>query len=361
MTVRITVDPKEPDPRRIAEAAEILENGGLLAFPTETVYGLGALETDATACEKLRLLKERPAEKPFTLLLHDAGEVCRRATGVSLAAQRLMKHFWPGPLSLVIPTGTPGKEETTGFRIPASGVTLSLLEQLSSPLVAPSANPSGCPPALNAEEVLAFFDGKIDGVLDSGPVELKEASTVARVGNDGVQILREGALSLDELEKAARGAAILFVCTGNTCRSPMAEGLFKKLLSEKKGVEIDDLPGLGYRVLSAGTSAFGGSCASEEAVEVLQERGCDIESHVSRPLSEELIREADRIYALTTSHQMGILALGATIDRPGPPLEQILGPLAGGDISDPIGLDVNGYRLCADEIEQGLEKILEGL
>ena len=93
----------------------------------------------------------------------------------------------------------------------------------------------------------------------------------------------------------------------------------------------------------------------------LLERGGDIESHVSRPLSEELLREADRIYALTSSHQMGILALGATVDLPGPALEHILGPLAGGDISDPIGLDVNGYRLCADEIEQGLEKILESL
>ncbi|MFP6738990.1 MAG: L-threonylcarbamoyladenylate synthase [Planctomycetota bacterium] len=359
MTVRITVDPKEPDPRRIAEAAELLENGGLLAFPTETVYGLGALERDAAACEKLRLLKERPAEKPFTLLLHDAGEVCRRAAGVSIAAQRLMKRFWPGPLSMVLPTGTPGKEETTGFRIPASGVTLSLLRQLTSPLIAPSANPAGCPPALNADEVMAFFDGKIDAILDSGPVQLQEPSTVVRVGNEGLELLREGALPLQELEKAARGATILFVCTGNTCRSPMAEGLFKKLLSEKKSVEIDELPGLGYRVISAGTSTFGGSCASEEAVEVLRERGCDIESHISRPLSEELISEADRIYALTTSHQRGILALGATVDLPGPPLEHILCPVAGEDISDPIGLDVNGYRLCADEIGQGLEKIME--
>tara|TARA_B100001013_G_scaffold218520_1_gene133293 strand:- start:69 stop:1154 length:1086 start_codon:yes stop_codon:yes gene_type:complete len=361
MTVRITVDPGEPDPRHIAEAAEILENGGLLAFPTETVYGLGAPERDANACEKLRLLKERPAEKPFTLLLHDAGEVCRRATRLSIAAQRLMKRFWPGPLSMVLPTGTPGEEGTTGFRIPACTVTLALLSRLSSPLIAPSANPAGCPPALNADEVMEFFDGKIDAVLDSGPVQLQEPSSVVRVGKEGIELLREGALSLEELEGAARGATILFVCTGNTCRSPMAEGLFKKLLSEKLEVEIDELPELGYRIVSAGTSAFGGSCASEEAVEVLRERGGDIESHVSRPLSEELLTEADRIYALTSSHQMGILALGATVDLPGPALEHILGPLAGGDISDPIGLDVNGYRLCADEIEQGLEKILESL
>ncbi len=360
MTVRIKVDPKEPDPRCIAEAAEILENGGLLAFPTETVYGLGALESHSAACERLSKLKERPAGKPFTLLLHDAREVCRRASGSSLAAQRLMKKFWPGPLSMVIPTGPPGGEETTGFRIPASLVTLSLLEQLSSPLLAPSANPAGSPPALNAEEVLAFFDGKIDGVLDSGPVELEEASTVARLGAEGIEVLREGSISAAELEEAARGATILFVCTGNTCRSPMAEGLFKKLLSEKKGVEIDELPELGYRILSAGTAAFGGSCASPEAVEVLRERGCDIESHVSRPLSEELLEEADRIYALTSSHQLGILAVGATLDLPGPPLEDILHLLAGQDISDPIGLDVNGYSLCAGEIEQGLEKILEG-
>lgn len=357
MTVRIPVDPKEPDPRRIAEAAEILENGGLLAFPTETVYGLGALEKNSAACEKLRSLKERPPGKPFTVLLHDAGEVSRRATELSIPARRLMKRFWPGPLSIVLPTGARGAGETTGFRIPDSTVTLALLKRLGGPLLAPSANPPGCAPALDAEGVLACFDGKIDGILDSGPVELQQPSTVVEVGEGGLKVLREGSIGLEDMENASRGAAVLFVCTGNTCRSPMAEGMFRKLLGEKKGGGIDGLAGLGYRVLSAGTSAFGGSGASEEAVEVLRERGCDIQSHVSRPLSEELLREADRIYALTSSHRAGILALGASMDLPG--LEQILRPIAARDISDPIGLDVNGYRLCADEIETGLRKILE--
>lgn len=359
MTVRISVDPKEPEPQRIAEAAAILENGGLLAFPTETVYGLGALEQDSAACEKLRRLKERPADKPLTVLLHDAGEVARRTTGLSITAQRLMKRFWPGPLSLVLPTGDRGGAETTGFRIPESTVALALLKRLSGPLLAPSANPPGCAPAVDGEEVLAYFNGKIEGVLDSGPVELKQASTIVQIQGDGFKILRQGGLGIEELENAARGATILFVCTGNTCRSPMAEGLFRKLLAEKTGAGIDGLADLGYRVLSAGTSAFGSSSASEEAVEVMRERGCDIESHVSRPLSEELLREADRIYTLTTSHQVGILALGASMDLPGPGLEQILRPVADRDIRDPIGLDVNGYRACADEIEAGLKKILE--
>ena len=359
MTTWISVDSTAPAPEPIAEAAGILENGGVLAFPTETVYGLGALWGREDASKKLKELKDRPDDKPFTLLIADAREAIHRCTSPSIAGERLMKRFWPGPLTIVLPTAGPGKVETTGFRVPASITARALLEQLSGPLLAPSANPAGSAPAVNAEEVRSYFEGRIDGILDGGPVALEQASTVIRMKPGGFEVLREGCLSVEELEGAARGATVLFVCTGNTCRSPMAEALFKKRLARKLEVEVEQLEGLGYRILSAGTSAFGGSCASEESVDVMKERGCDIESHVSRPLSEELISEADRIYALTTSHQMGILALGTTLDLPGSPLEHIVHPVAGVDISDPIGLDVDGYRMCADEIEQGLEKILE--
>jgi len=360
MTIRIPVDPTTPAPESIAEAAGILENGGVLAFPTETVYGLGALRGRESACEKLKALKSRSQDKPFTLLIAEARQATRLCGELSIAAERLMKKFWPGPLTIVLPCADPDVALTLGFRVPDSVTARALLEKLPGPLLAPSANPPGEAPALNAEDVSAYFEGKIDGILDGGPVRLEQASTVIEMKPGGFEVLREGCIGREELESAARGATVLFVCTGNTCRSPMAEGLFRKLLARKLEVEIEELEGMGYRILSAGTSAFGGGCASEEAVEVMSERDCDIESHLSSPLSLEILDEADRIYALTHSHKMGVSALAASAELPNAEMESKLHLLADRDISDPIGLDVNGYRFCADEIEAGLETILEG-
>lgn len=180
-----------PDPAAIAEAAGILRRGGLVAFPTETVYGLGADATNPKAIERLNQVKGRPPEKPYSLHLHCAGQVRAFVTSVPPLAARLMEQFWPGPLTVVLP----GKDgHTVGFRLPDHPVARAFLKACDVPVVAPSANRSGSPPPTDAPEVLTALNGAFDCLLDGGPTPMGRESTVVEVLNGRVEIRREGAI-----------------------------------------------------------------------------------------------------------------------------------------------------------------------
>ncbi|MBO8137822.1 MAG: low molecular weight protein arginine phosphatase [Desulfotomaculum sp.] len=145
---------------------------------------------------------------------------------------------------------------------------------------------------------------------------------------------------------------ILFVCTGNTCRSSMAEGLAKALLAEK-GINED------IEVISAGTCAFPGSPAAEQAVQALEERGIDIKSHRAAVLDEELIKSADLILTMTSSHKQQVLQISSEAGEKTYTLADYAGE--GGDIPDPIGQPLEVYKSCADRLEKLIEKALDKL
>jgi len=178
------------DPQHLARAAAHLRAGRLVAFPTETVYGLGARADDERAVARLRQVKGRPADRPFSLLIAAPEEMARWAAPGALA-RRLADRFWPGPLTLVVPDGRGGD---VGLRCPALECTRELVRLTGAPLAAPSANLSGQPPALDARQVLGDFNGRIAAVLDGGPVRMGVASTVVRVVEQEVEVLRQGAL-----------------------------------------------------------------------------------------------------------------------------------------------------------------------
>ena len=190
-TVVLKLDPECPDTKLIARAAKMLQSGGLVAFPTETVYGLGANLLDKKAITRLYRVKQRPKGKPFTVHIEDASLIKRLGCEITKEAKALIDKYWPGPLTIILNCEDGRK---IGFRMPANKAALELIRQAKIPVVAPSANISGEVPPTSAEAVLEQLDGRIDILLDAGPTEIGVESTVIDMSVTPPKILREGAI-----------------------------------------------------------------------------------------------------------------------------------------------------------------------
>lgn len=203
-------------------AAELLRGGGLVAVPTETVYGLAANALDAAAVERVYEVKGRPAVKPLSLMVPDAGAIGEYCRDVPKAAYALSERFWPGPLTIILKSQKREPEivraggETVGLRCPDHPLTLEVLRQAGLPLAAPSANPSGAEPPVTAAEVLAYFDGKIDAVIDGGTCARGEASTILDMSETPYRVLRQGALGEAEIWDALQDALTIVGITGGS-------------------------------------------------------------------------------------------------------------------------------------------------
>ena len=205
-----TVEDKE----RIAQAADILRRGGLLAIPTETVYGLGANGLDENAVLHIFEAKGRPQDNPLILHIPDASWLTRYCEDVPEAAYRLAERFWPGPLTMIlkkkpcVPLRTTGGLETVGMRCPDHAVTRAIIEASGVPVAAPSANTSGRPSCTTAEHVREDMWGKIDGIVDGGPCQVGVESTILDLTCTPPRLLRPGGLPLEALEEVVGPVAV---------------------------------------------------------------------------------------------------------------------------------------------------------
>ncbi len=193
----------------LRQATEVIKKGGVVAFPTETVYALGADAMNKDAVKKIFRLKKREANKPIAIFLLKPEELSKFVKVVTSPAKRLMKNFWPGPLTLIFKskpgklTHLIGKEEKIGIRVSSSKIVQSLLRQTRTLLTATSANLSGLKGSLSAFEVLEDFGGKIALILDGGPSEEVAPSSVVDVCGDVPILIREGRISFEEIKKVA--------------------------------------------------------------------------------------------------------------------------------------------------------------
>ena len=351
------------DPQAIiGEAVARLNAGEIVAFPTETVYGIAANSSDADAVAKLFDVKSRSTEKPMSLAIGYDYSLDNYAQNPTAIMHRLARRCWPGPLTMVIQAseqvaGLSDESRTLlapnnwlGLRVPSNEVLLSVLEQLDEPLVLTSANQSGQADATTAIEVAEQLEDNVQLILDGGPAKIGTPSTVIKVHNDYIEILRSGALTRDRIQTALQ-LEIVIVCTGNTCRSPMAEMLLKNKMATANDIPIDQLAQHGIHICSAGISANKGSLAADQAINVLSNRGLDLTCHSSQPLSYVLANSADLILTLSHSHQHAIV-------NAWPEFSDKTSLLAhdGSSVSDPIGGSYEIYQQCAAQIDTHLDK-----
>ena len=234
------------DKESIAQAADILRRGGLLAIPTETVYGLGANGLDENAVLHIFEAKGRPQDNPLILHIPDASWLTRYCEDVPDAAYKLAERFWPGPLTMIlkkkpcVPLRTTGGLETVGMRCPDHAVTRAIIEKAGVPVAAPSANTSGRPSCTTAEHVREDMWGKIDGIVDGGPCEVGVESTIIDLTVTPPQLLRPGGLPLESLIDALGEVTVDKAVTQkmNDGEKPRAPGMKYRHYAPKAPVTV---------------------------------------------------------------------------------------------------------------------------
>ncbi|HID56987.1 TPA: threonylcarbamoyl-AMP synthase [Candidatus Poribacteria bacterium] len=355
----------------VSQAVETLKSGGIVIFPTDTVYGVGADSYNPKAISRLYEVKGRERSKPIPLLVSSVGQVEEIADSIPEGFYRLVDRFWPGGLTVVLsvkrgrmPDLLNQGGETLGFRMPDHDLTLEMAECLGRPIAATSANPSGEEAVRSFEEFKVEFLERVDLAIDGGECIGGTPSTVIDLTSSPPRLIREGSIPAAQIAECLgihpeteaeppKPFTVLFVCTGNICRSAMAEWLLREKL-RRRGLEDK------IRVFSAGTFALFGNEPSENAKEVMREIGINILEHRSRQLSRWLLRRVDLVLVMARHHR-------SSVKRLLPQLEGrvfLLSEFAeegNGDVDDPYGKSIEEYRRCRDQIERYLNSVVEKL
>lgn len=210
----LKINPKNPQADKIRQAAKIIKSGNLVAFPTETVYGLGANALDAKSVKKIFIAKDRPSDNPLIVHISDIADLGMLADHIPKVAYDLIDRFWPGPLTIVlkkskiVPRVTTGNIDTVAVRMPKNKIALALIKESGIPIAAPSANVAGKPSPTMAEHVLDDLSGRINMIIDGGRTKIGIESTVIDLSRKTPMLLRPGGVTLEQLQSVIGKIAV---------------------------------------------------------------------------------------------------------------------------------------------------------
>ena len=346
----------------ISEAAEILKGGGLVAFPTETVYGLGGNGLDKEAAKKIYAAKGRPSDNPLILHVSSIEEVYPLVKALPEKAKKLMEAFWPGPLTLVLPKSdivpkeSTGGLETVALRSPENALTLDLIRACGFPIAGPSANLSGRPSPTEASHVFEDLGGRIEGILEDGAVGIGVESTIVDLSENCPTLLRPGAITPEDLEELlGEKVAIDPTLLGKS----MAEGFTPKapgmkyrhyapkaemILFKKKEEEENDLKA-GQEDIAKSILSYGGEELSD----------CP-EQEVKKSVAKAILSYGEKELSVSPEKRIWILCgedTASLYEGDGRFTVQILGRR-----EEPLSMTHNLFRLLRQADEEGAELIL---
>ena len=323
---------------------------------TGGMFGIGCSAFDAAAIGKINRLKQRESGKGLIVLLADRNWLDKYDIPVSLKMQRLLQQYWPGELTVILPDPQHNFENISwqgqvACRIPPDPFLQDFIKNFNTPIVSTSVNLAGEAPVNDLIEIRKTFKKWFD--LEILPSELPKGnpkpSTIIKEDKGKLVLLREGSIEYAEIERSWQKPQILFVCTANICRSPMAHHYLDWLIQKKK---------LPYEIRSAGFLASGFRI-SENSCSVLAEIGIDVAQHVSAQLSEDVVRQSWLILTMTSNHKHSLIGHFPNAADKTFTLSEVTGFQQ--DIDDPFGLDLFYYRQTFEKIKNRIDMFVKKL